>query len=105
MRVVKSGRFLIRTGERQELAVLVMPAQEGDAQGCPGAADTVIVPRIDDGGRGASLLRKAGGYNNEGCPVRLVMVSCGPELLARTTSYSLKIFFISRMAKVRTRLA
>ena len=47
MRVVKSGRFLIRTGERQELAVLVMPAQEGDAQGCPGAADTVIVPRID----------------------------------------------------------
>jgi len=46
MRVVKFSCFLIRTGECQELAVLVMPAQEGDAQGCPGASDTIVVPRI-----------------------------------------------------------
>jgi hypothetical protein len=47
MRAVKSSRFLLRTGERKQLAVLVMPAEEGDTQRRAEATDAIVVSRID----------------------------------------------------------
>jgi hypothetical protein len=46
-RVVKSSRFLIRTGEREQLFIFVVPAQEGDTHRCPRTTDTVIIAGIE----------------------------------------------------------